>query len=63
MQDKINTKALAYVQRRKGRCLGKNYKWCTICPNVLEKYAGIYLRIYYIKNFHSESLNSWRDYI
>ena len=84
----IDTKALAYAQRREGRCLGKvspntylwlckkghqweapyknmkqNYKWCNICPNIPEEHASIYLRIYYIKNFHPESLNSWRDYI
>ena len=84
----MDTKALAYAQRREGRCLAKvspntylwackknhhweapyknmkqNHKWCTTCPNVPERTCQYIFEDLLYKNFHSESLNSWRDYI
>ena len=87
MQDKIDTKALAYAQKHEERCLGKVspniyghvkrvingrrvtkvtnriIDGATFVPMYRKERVSIYLRNYYIKNFLSENLNSWRDYI
>ncbi|CAG8442255.1 2175_t:CDS:2 [Funneliformis caledonium] len=38
MQDEIDTKALAYAQKREGRCLGKGHQWETCYQDNKQNY-------------------------